>query len=72
MIVLVLISIWGVGCFFAQLFDCTPIAANWDKSAGGRYGNVKCFDPLPMFYSVAASDLIIDCIILILPQPLLW
>lgn len=70
-VLLVLITIWGISFFFAQLFDCIPIAGNWDRVLG-RYSDAKCINPIPMFYSLAATDVIVDLLILGVPQPLVW
>ncbi|KUI71833.1 hypothetical protein VM1G_08099 [Cytospora mali] len=69
-ILLILIALWGFGFFFGQLFDCFPIAANWDVF--GKYPYAKCINPLPMYYSLAVTDMVIDLLILVFPQPLVW
>lgn len=70
LILLILIALWGIAFFFGQLFDCSPIAANWDVF--GKLTDSKCINPLPMYYSVAILDMFIDLLILAVPQPLVW
>ncbi|ROW09045.1 hypothetical protein VMCG_02773 [Cytospora schulzeri] len=70
MILLILIAIWGIAFFFGQLFDCSPIAANWDVF--GKYPHANCINPLPMYYGLAASDVVMNLFILAVPQPLVW
>ncbi|ROW15361.1 hypothetical protein VPNG_02377 [Cytospora leucostoma] len=71
LILLILIALWGIAFFFGQLFDCSPIKANWDVF-GETTSSYKCINPLPMYYSVAVLDTFIDLLILAVPQPLVW
>ena len=56
-----------VSIFFATLFNCTPIAYNWDKSING-----SCINPQALFLSGLAINLFTDICIVLLPIPMVW
>ncbi|KAM7190177.1 hypothetical protein V8F33_009654 [Rhypophila sp. PSN 637] len=64
---LVAIAVWGIAFFLAGLFICVPFEAFWTNEPGS-----KCFNPIPLFYTGAISDTIMDIIILVTPLPLIW
>ena len=66
-ILLIAIAAWGIAFFFAGLFICIPVDAFWTQAPGSR-----CFDPIPLFYTGAISDTIMDVVILAIPVPLVW
>ncbi|KAI8625556.1 hypothetical protein F5Y19DRAFT_489532 [Xylariaceae sp. FL1651] len=66
---LVIIAAWGVGFFLAVLLQCVPVSGTWDPAVRAH---AHCYSPLPAYYAIAISDTIVDVIILIVPQPLIW
>lgn len=65
---LVAIAAWGIAFFFAGLFICVPVEAFWTQPPGSP----GCFNPIPLFYTGAISDTVMDIIILVIPLPLIW
>ncbi|KAF1962133.1 hypothetical protein CC80DRAFT_154805 [Byssothecium circinans] len=68
---IVLVSAWIIGFFFANLFECVPIKEAF-VNAPGMGGNPKCIDALPMYLAQVYSDAVLDVLILVLPIPLVW
>lgn len=52
-----------VGVFFALVFQCTPIAFNWDHTIKGGH----CIDQRLLFVSTSAFNILTDIIVLGLP-----
>lgn len=53
----------GIIFLFVVIFQCTPIAAAWDRSIP----NAKCVDVKSLVYLAAATALCVDLAILVLP-----
>ncbi|CAG8956368.1 hypothetical protein HYFRA_00003750 [Hymenoscyphus fraxineus] len=68
---IILVSVWTVAFFFANMFECVPISESW-KNAPGLGGNPHCIDAIPMYLSQVYSDVILDAMILVVPIPLIW
>ncbi|KAI0518513.1 hypothetical protein F5B22DRAFT_599503 [Xylaria bambusicola] len=66
-ILLAVIASWAAAFFFAGLLICVPVEAFWTQDPAAR-----CFVPIPLFYTGAISDTIVDVIILSIPVPLVW
>ncbi|KAI1739182.1 hypothetical protein F4680DRAFT_449286 [Xylaria scruposa] len=64
-ILLAVIASWAVAFFLARLLICVPVEAFWTQDSAAR-----CFVPIPLFYTGAISDTIVDVIILSIPVPL--
>lgn len=71
-ILIVLIITWGIAFFLATLLQCVPVKAVWDLQNGEPGHVAKCYNPIPMFYGTAISNLIMDIIILSIPIPMVW
>ena len=63
--VLVFVILSGVTILFIQIFQCLPVAYNWDKSIPGA----RCVNINALTYTHAAMSITQDLIILILPVP---
>ncbi|KAI0146844.1 hypothetical protein GGR57DRAFT_478516 [Xylariaceae sp. FL1272] len=63
-VMVVLLGIWGISFFFANLFICYPVTALIEP----YYGN-KCIDQASVFLSTLLTDLIFDILILSMPIP---
>lgn len=58
---------WAVATFFLDIFTCTPVAYQWDKTIKGtciNYGTVT--------FAVGITNVVVDFILLGLPLPILW
>ncbi|KAI1818235.1 hypothetical protein GGS20DRAFT_581654 [Poronia punctata] len=69
---LILSSVWGVAFFFATLFTCYPVSYAWTTNEGTPEFDAHCYNPVPMFYGSAVSNMIMDIFILIIPAPMVW
>jgi len=58
-----LITAWIIALFFLNLFDCTPLAANWAPGVTGR-----CINIPQSFWAMVLSDIISDALILSMPS----
>ncbi|KAI9038106.1 uncharacterized protein KD926_011240 [Aspergillus affinis] len=58
---------YGLGTALITIFFCNPIEANW------KYWLPKnCPSPKPFLFSVVIINTVLDVVILISPQPLVW
>jgi len=66
-----IVLIWSVAIFFYDLFQCTPVQAQWDFTLK----NAKCVSG-PSFvaaaYSISVMTIITDWLYALLPIPMLW
>ncbi|KAI0445058.1 hypothetical protein F4803DRAFT_548469 [Xylaria telfairii] len=69
---IVLSVLWGVSFFFATLFICIPTHYSWTATQGTPDFAAHCYDPSPMFYGSAVSNMIVDILILLIPAPMVW
>jgi hypothetical protein len=60
------IAFW-FGAFFSTAFFCTPPQKEWLPDTPGH-----CGDSDKLYAACAATDLIIDVIVILLPMPVLW
>lgn len=58
---------WGIAVFFATLFQCNPIAANWDKTIPGSH---CLLDHILLKMSV--PNAVLDWFVLLLPIIVVW
>jgi hypothetical protein len=57
-------AVWTTALFLAHLLTCRPVSPFLESI----YGN-KCFDAYPLWLSAAATDLILNFAILLMPLP---
>lgn len=65
--VAVFIMAWAVAAFFAGIFACYPIAANWDVTVKG-----VCIDYGTVTLVIGIANVAVDFVMLSLPMPQLW
>ena len=58
---------WTVMKILSAFLTCRPFAKNWNKSLPG-----SCGDAEKSFVAIASLDVLIDCLILCLPVPVIW
>ena len=63
---IVIVSVYGVWLFFSSIFNCVPIARNWDKTVQG-----KCLPTTPLWLTNAALNIATDIMIVLLPMPVI-
>ncbi|KAJ5605173.1 hypothetical protein N7510_010327 [Penicillium lagena] len=66
-IVLVAVTINQVLFTLLVCVSCIPVAKQWNPSIPGH-----CIDTLALYYSIAATSIAFDLIIIALPLPVLW
>lgn len=64
-ILLVVVTAWTISFFFASLFQCYPITPLIEPF----YGK-KCVNAIPLWYVGSSTDILLDCLILALPIPM--
>ncbi|KAI9681158.1 MAG: hypothetical protein M1817_002440 [Caeruleum heppii] len=57
-----------VSTAFVTMLNCIPIRAAWDKTIP----NARCLDPRTIYKGVAATSIVTDAIVLVIPLPLIW
>ena len=58
---------WCVAKNFLAIFACVPVQKLWNPKLEGQ-----CLPLYPIFLGTAASNIIIDGLILLAPMPMLW
>lgn len=58
----------GIASTFVAIFQCSPIAYEWDKSIQGG----KCIDEVAFARYTAIPNVVTGAIMLIMPLPLSW
>lgn len=61
------IWLWGISEVLVAIFQCQPIAYQWNKALDG-----KCIDQLAYYRWVSVPNVIHDVFMLILPLPVVW
>lgn len=56
----------STGIFFSSIFACRPVAMGWDLTIT----NGKCIDRPAMYEATAAFGVIVDCLIISIPIPM--
>jgi len=70
-IAIALIIMWIIAFFFARIFMCVPVEANWRLNLF-RTESEPCVDRVMLFWGVTLSDTLTDVFILALPWPEIW
>ncbi|OHE91883.1 integral membrane family protein [Colletotrichum orchidophilum] len=68
---LAIITVWSVVIFFWNLFQCSPVEAQWDYAIP----NSKCVSPdavVTAAYSISAMTILSDWLYALLPIPMIW
>ena len=61
-----IVAVWAIIAFFFTLFECTPVSDFWSLDVSKTH----CINRLMLFDATAASNTILDIIILSLPVPM--
>ena len=68
---LFVVLIWSVVLFFWNMFQCSPVQAQWDFTIP----NQKCVDPQAIVnaaYALSVMTILSDWLYAILPIPMIW
>lgn len=58
---------WLIGILFGVIFECSPIQKAWKVALEGT-----CVNTQMLWLASGITSLLIDCVILLMPLPLLW
>ena len=64
---IVYIWMWATSEFLVAIFQCQPIAYQWDKSIPG-----DCINQLAYFRWISVPNVIHDVVMLAMPAPMIW
>jgi hypothetical protein len=67
-IVIALTVAWSTMVVLTAFLLCKPLAFNWDPATPGG----SCANQPAAFIAIGALDLIMDCMVLCLPLPMIW
>jgi hypothetical protein len=59
---------YSIAIFCAMIFNCHPIAKNWDVTITDGY----CHERGPLYISIAALQILTDVVLIVMPIPMLW
>lgn len=62
-----LVLAWGIVVTFSSIFLCVPVQKSWDPTVPGH-----CLNVLVIWTANAASTILTDIAILVLPLPKVW
>ena len=65
LIVITLVA--GIAFTLVTIWQCTPIAAFWDKTILTKNPSSHCFDSEAFWFSYALINIVLDVLVLILP-----
>ena len=57
----------SIAFIIVTIFQCTPIAAFWDKTIIAKHPSAHCFDSKAFWFSYALINIFLDSLVLILP-----
>ncbi|KAL4943083.1 hypothetical protein BDV06DRAFT_211360 [Aspergillus oleicola] len=63
-------TVWGVVILLANVFACQPISYFWNMWDGEHEG--KCLDAAQLLWAHAIINIVLDAVIIVLPQPMLF
>lgn len=65
------VFIWSIALFFWDVFQCNPVAAQWDYTIPG----LKCVDAQQIVngaYALSVQNIVSDWLYALLPIPMIW
>ncbi|KAI1138579.1 hypothetical protein F5Y05DRAFT_44160 [Hypoxylon sp. FL0543] len=72
---IVIVSIWSVVLFFWNIFQCNPVAAQWDYTILQNDPNSRCVSAdeiVNAAYALSVMNILSDWLYALLPIPMLW
>jgi hypothetical protein len=68
---MVIVTIWSLAIFFFEIFQCSPVQAQWDFTIQ----NSKCVSGnsfVAAAYSISVLTVVTDWMYAIMPIPMIW
>lgn len=62
------IVVYWLAFTMGALFQCSPVAFNWDRTIPGG----RCMEAKTGFLVSGSTNLIIDVILVVMPMPVVW
>ncbi|KAK6951678.1 hypothetical protein Daesc_006201 [Daldinia eschscholtzii] len=72
---LVIVSIWSIVLFFWNIFQCNPVAAQWDYTILQKDSKARCVSAdeiVNAAYALSVMNILSDWLYALLPIPMLW
>ncbi|KAI2778613.1 hypothetical protein F4815DRAFT_234381 [Daldinia loculata] len=72
---IIIVSIWSIVLFFWNIFQCNPIAAQWDYTILQKDPNARCVSAdeiVNAAYALSVMSILSDWLYALLPIPMLW
>lgn len=67
-----LVILWGVGFSITYLSACRgDFSVRWSTESSEQI-ELKCINTFWMLYGLAISDFVMDCMIILIPVPMIW
>lgn len=65
------VAIWSTALFFWDVFQCSPVAAQWDFTLP-NYTCVSVQQVINAAYALSVLNIITDWLYALLPVPMIW
>lgn len=72
---IVVVGIWSIVLFFWNIFQCNPVAAQWDYTILQKDPNARCVSAdeiVNAAYALSVMNILSDWLYALLPIPMLW
>ncbi|KAI1390737.1 uncharacterized protein F4822DRAFT_162356 [Hypoxylon trugodes] len=72
---IIIVSIWSIVLFFWNIFQCNPVAAQWDYTILQNDPNSRCVSAdeiVNAAYALSVMTILSDWLYALLPIPMLW
>ncbi|KAI0377982.1 hypothetical protein F5Y04DRAFT_263226 [Hypomontagnella monticulosa] len=72
---IVIVGIWSIVLFFWNIFQCNPVAAQWDYTILQNDPNARCVSAdeiVNAAYALSVMNILSDWLYALLPIPMLW
>lgn len=68
---MVVVAIWSTALFFWDLFQCSPVQAQWDYTIAGEHC-VGSEQVVAAAYALSVMTIVTDWLYALLPIPMIW
>lgn len=68
---MVVVVVWSIVSFFWDIFQCTPVQAQWDFTIP----HARCVSPAQIVsaaYAISVMTIVTDWLFALLPIPMIW
>lgn len=68
---MVVVFVWSTALFFWDIFQCRPVAAQWDYTLP-NYTCVSADEVVTAAYALSVLNIVTDWLYALLPVPMIW